>query len=51
MRRSEMLAMRWGDVDLEARTVLLRDTKNGRPRTVPLSPRALEIIRGYSACR
>jgi integrase len=41
-----MLAMRWGDVDLEARTVLLRDTKNGRPRTVPLSPRALEIIRG-----
>ena len=33
-------------MDLEARTVLLRDTKNGRPRTVPLSPRALEIIRG-----
>jgi integrase len=45
MRRSEMLTMRWADVDLEARTVLLRDTKNGRPRSVPLSPRALEIIR------
>jgi integrase len=25
--------------------VLLRDTKNGHPRTVPLSLRALEIIR------
>jgi integrase len=45
MRRSELLAMRWDDVDMVARTVLLRATKNGRPRTVPLSPRALEIIR------
>jgi len=45
MRRSELLSMRWDDVDLKARTVLLRSTKNGHPRTVPLSPRALEIIR------
>jgi integrase len=45
MRRSELLGMRWPDVDLEARTVLLRNTKNGHPRTVPLSPRAIEIIR------
>jgi integrase len=45
MRRSELLSMRWDDVDLKARTVFLRSTKNGHPRTVPLSPRALEIIR------
>ena len=45
MRRSELLAMRWEDVDLEARTVLLRNTKNGFPRTVPLSPRALNIMK------
>jgi integrase len=45
MRRSELLAMRWDDVDMVVRTVLLRTTKNGHPRTVPLSPRALEIIR------
>jgi integrase len=45
MRRSDLLAMRWDDVDLEVRTVLLRNTKNGHPRAVPLSPRALEIIR------
>jgi integrase len=44
MRRSELLAMRWADVDCEGRTVLLRRTKNGHPRTVPLSPRALAII-------
>jgi integrase len=45
MRRSELLAMRWDDVDLEARTVLLRNTKNGLPRTVPLSPRALSVLK------
>jgi integrase len=44
MRRSELLGMQWADVDLEARTASLRNTKNGHPRTVPLSPRALEII-------
>jgi integrase len=45
MRRSELLGMRWADIDLEARTVFLRKTKNDHPRTVPLSPRAIEIIR------
>jgi integrase len=45
MRRSELLGMRWADIDLEARTVLLRNTKNGHPRAVPLSPRAVGIIR------
>jgi integrase len=46
MRRSELLGMQWADVDLEGRTVFLRNTKNGDPRTVPLSPRAIEIIGG-----
>jgi integrase len=45
MRRSELLAMRWNDVNLGASTVLLRNTKTGLPRTVPLSVRALKIIR------
>jgi len=44
MRRSELLAMRWDDLDLKARTVVLRNTKNGFPRTVPLSTRALNVI-------
>jgi len=50
MRRSELLAMRWDDVDLEARTVVLRNTKNGFPRTVPLSPRALNVIKDMPHC-
>jgi integrase len=50
MRRSELLAMRWDDVDLEASTVLLRNTKNGFPRTVPLSPSALNVIKDMPRC-
>jgi integrase len=50
MRRSELLAMRWDDVNLEARTVLLRNTKNGLPRTVPLSTRALNVIMDTPRC-
>jgi len=44
MRRGEILAFRWKDVDLIERTVALRDTKNGHPRTVPLSPAALRSL-------
>jgi len=43
-RVSELLTMHWDDLDLEARTVLLRTTKNGLPRMVPLSPRALNVL-------
>nr|WP_082490205.1 site-specific integrase [Methylobacterium sp. Leaf122] len=41
MRRGELLSLRWKDVDLEKGTVRLHQTKNGRPRTVPLTPRAI----------
>jgi integrase len=45
MRRGELLAMQWADVDLGARTVRLMKTKNGHPRTVPLSTTALQLLR------
>ena len=35
MRRSELLSLRWGDVDMKRATVHLADTKNGHPRWVP----------------
>jgi integrase len=44
MRSGELLAMRWEHVNLINRTVFLPDTKNGHPRTVPLSTRALNAI-------
>ncbi len=40
MRSAEILSMRWEDVDLENRRVLLRHTKNGESRSVPLTSRA-----------
>lgn len=44
MRSGELLAMRWEHINLNNRTVFLPDTKNGSPRTVPLSTRALTAI-------
>jgi integrase len=45
MRFGELVSITWNNVDLAARTIHLPDTKNGHPRTVPLSTRALGAIR------
>ena len=37
MRRGELLALTWADIDLAARVVLVRQSKNGESREVPLS--------------
>ena len=46
MRRSELLSIQWENVDLGRRSIFLEKTKNGLPRTVPLSPKALEVLQG-----
>lgn len=43
-RRSEIVRLRWEDVDLKKRTALLRDTKNGEDRRIGLSTRAVEAL-------
>jgi len=43
-RRGEIAAMTWGHINLARRTWHIPKTKNGTPRTVPLSPRAVEIL-------
>lgn len=45
MRRGEMMAVEWKDVDFEKQILKLEDTKNGTSRTVPLSLRAMELLR------
>ena len=45
-RIGEALALEWSDVDLEAGTALLRDTKNGEDRLVTLLPIVREALRG-----
>jgi integrase len=44
MRCGEILSMRWEDVDFSNRKVLLRKTKNGDSRQVPLSTRAKQTL-------
>ncbi len=45
-RKSEILSVRVGDVDLERRTAVLRDTRyRNETRTIPLTLRAMEIFR------
>lgn len=44
MRKSEPFRLEWTDVDLKRRVALLRETKNGKPRAVPLSSSAVKIL-------
>lgn len=45
MRSGEICALQWGDVFLSSQYVVLPKTKNGDSREVPLSLRAMEILR------
>lgn len=51
MRRSEILTMTHGTVHLGERTVYLPTTKNGEPRTVPLTAKAVSLIRARVEAR
>lgn len=44
-RRSNVLAMRWQDINFERAEWRIEETKNGTPQTVTLSPEALEVLR------
>lgn len=45
MRAGEIESLTWENVDLEKRTAFLPMTKNGTSRTVPLSGRAVELLK------
>jgi integrase len=44
MRAGEIVSLHWDNVDLESRVARLLMTKNGFPRTVPLSSEAIRIL-------
>lgn len=48
-RRSNVLAMRWDDVDLESGLWRIERTKNGTPQNVTLSPEAVELLHNRRA--
>ena len=47
MRFGEITKLETKDINFENKTALLRDTKNGEDRSVPLTNRALEICNKY----
>lgn len=44
MRLGEMCSLTWGQTNISERYVRLIDTKNGHPRNVPLSTRAVALL-------
>lgn len=44
MRRGEILSLRYRDVDIERCSVVIRESKNGHSRTIPLSSLAVAIL-------
>ena len=45
-RVSEAVSLKWRDVDLEVRWLVLRDTKNGTDRGVPIHRQLVEVLAG-----
>lgn len=51
MRKGEMLTLNWDDIDFERCTILLRTTKNGERRMIPLIGLSLELLRKLNSDR
>ena len=45
MRRGELLGIQTADLDFEARTLHIPVTKNGHPRTIPLTEKASAVLK------
>ena len=50
-RRNEILGLRWPEVDLKAGLLTFARTKNGSVRRVPVTGKALELLKGIAAAR
>lgn len=51
MRAGEIMALEWRDVDLTRGWLTLRETKNGTMRGVPLTGKALELVKEHARTR
>jgi integrase len=51
MRRGEIVGLRWPDVDLERRLIVLNRTKNRERRSVPIVPEVAELLRDHGKVR
>jgi integrase len=51
MRRGELLNARTSHINWDASTLHIPTTKTGIPRTIPLTPRALNVLRDVAASK
>jgi len=45
MRRNEGLTLTWNNIDFDERTILIAETKNGKPLTIPMSSYIEELLK------
>jgi integrase len=50
-RKTELVSLRWPDVDLKRGTLTFHETKNGARRTVPLTGQALALMQQHARVR
>jgi len=50
-RKGEVMDLTWDDVSFEHRRIVLRDTKNGETRSVPLAGVAYNLLKDHSKVR
>lgn len=50
-RQSEVMGLRWKQIDLKTKTALLIDTKNGERRTLPIVGEALALLKARAKVR
>ena len=44
LRKDELLSLQWSRVDLFRKTIIIQETENGKPLTIPLNRIALDIL-------
>jgi len=51
MRQAELFGLKWADVNLKERHIILHETKNGERRRVPLAGLVLELLQEHAKVR
>lgn len=51
LRIGELLALQWSRVNLFRKTIIIQESKNGKPRTIPLNKIATDILMEKSTIR
>lgn len=50
LRLGEALSLTWADVDLLGKSLTIKDTKNGRPHSLPIGRRAVALLEARRDC-